>query len=59
MLFNAERGRKLSNGTWTHSLVILPTTSLLLLLTEPAMSSVISHSHLFPNLSLSIFGLIL
>lgn len=43
-------------GTWTHGLVILPTTSLLLLLTELAMSSVISHPHLFPNLLLSIFG---
>lgn len=54
--FQCWKRQETPNGTWTHSLVILPTTSLLLLLTELAMSSVISHPHLFPNLSLSIFG---
>lgn len=57
MLPTVEGGRKLPSGTGAHALGIVPTTSLLTAAHRAAMSSVVSHSHIFSTPSLSIFGL--
>lgn len=46
MLSNAERCRIFPSGIGVHSFGDSPSTSLQLLLTESAMSSVFCHSHL-------------